>query len=56
MRIFINKHPYIALAIAGMVCTAAVEVANLIIHRNDLDIIVVKEIKNAPEKVESVEE
>ena len=66
MRAFLNNHPFIALAMVGLVSGAAIKVAEIIKEKSiidKVDVIVinkrnckVSEEKNDAEKVESVEE
>lgn len=53
MRMFINRHPFIALIMVGLICTAVVETADIIVNKKDRKI----KLKNSQEEdIESLEE
>lgn len=61
MKTFINNHPFVTLVAVGLICGAAVKVAEIFKQKaiiDQVDIVVVKKEKEEElkEKVESVEE
>lgn len=53
MRMFINRHPFIALIMVGLICTAVVETADIIVNKKDKKF---KVKDSQKEEIESLEE